>query len=125
MRFSSSSGGSLAATMARSIVLGVVKGVLRKDARQDRCRPCRLRDITVAARYDRKSADIDGRITQAGDARGRRLLAPIAGLTSQRGVACTPAMGNAISPRGDMPKNRVPLTGKDAPCPQSIPSPST
>ena len=38
-------------------------------------------------------------------------------------LRCTFAMGNAISPRGDMPKNRVRLECKDAPCRRSNPFP--
>ena len=49
-----------------------------------------------------------------------------ASLTSGGDAAFGPPMGNAISPRGDMPKHRVPLgQAEDAPCRQSTRSPST
>jgi hypothetical protein len=42
-------------------------------------------------------------------------------LTNFRAPPSYTAMGKAISPRGDMLKNRVPLNSKDAPCRHSIP----
>jgi hypothetical protein len=49
---------------------------------------------------------------------GRRRQILTLYLTGARILRCSFAMGNAISPRGDMLKNRVQLECQDAPCRQ-------